>query len=154
MTIRENIYKLLKEAMIQKDTKLTKTLRLIIAAVKDKDISARGNGNFSNINETEIISLLQSMIKQRNASIEMYIQGNRDDLVKIEEDEIEIISNFLPKQLSENEINDIIIDTIKSSGANSIKDMGRVINLMRKEYNGKMDFGAVSKIIKEKLLNR
>ena len=154
MTIRENIYKLLKEAMIKKDTKLTKTLRLIIAAIKDKDISARGNGNFSNINETEIISLLQSMIKQRKASIEMYIQGKRDDLVKIEEDEIEIISNFLPKQLSENEINDIIIDTIKSSGANSIKDMGRVINLMRKEYNGKMDFGAVSKIIKEKLLNR
>ena len=93
------------------------------------------------------------MIKQRNASIEMYIQGKRDDLVKIEEDEIEIISNFLPEQLSENEINDIITHTIKSSGANSIKDMGKVINLIKDEYNGKMDFGAVSKIIKLKLLN-
>ena len=153
MTIRENISKLLKEAMIKKDTKLTNTLRLILAAVKDKDISARGNGNSSNINETEIISLLQNMIKQRNVSIEMYIQGKRDDLVKIEEDEIEIISSFLPAQLSEDEINDIIINKIQSSGANSIKDMGKVINLIKNEYNGKMDFGVVSKIIKAKLLN-
>ena len=152
MTIRENISKLLKEAMIKKDIKLTNTLRLILAAVKDKDISSRSIGNFTGINETEIISLLQNMIKQRNASIEMYIQGQRSDLVKIEEDEIEIISNFLPEQLSENEMNDIITNTIKSCGANSIKDMGKVINLIKDEYNGKMDFGAVSKVIKEKLL--
>jgi uncharacterized protein len=152
MTIRENISKLLKEAMIKKDIKLTNTLRLILAAVKDKDISSRSIGNFTGINETEIISLLQNMIKQRNASIGMYIQGKRDDLVKIEEDEIEIISNFLPEQLSENEMNHIITNTIKSCGANSIKDMGKVINLIKDEYNGKMDFGAVSKVIKEKLL--
>ena len=153
MTIRENISKLLKEAMIKKDMKLTNTLRLVLAAVKDKDISSRSNGNFNGINETEIISLLQNMIKQRNVSIEMYIQGKRDDLVKIEEDEIKIISNFLPEQLSQNEIDDVIIHTIKSSGANSIKDMGKVINLIKDEYNGKMDFGAVSKIIRVKLLN-
>jgi hypothetical protein len=153
MTIRENISKLLKEAMIKKDMKLTNTLRLVLAAVKDKDISSRSNGNSIGINETEIISLLQNMIKQRNVSIEMYIQGKRDDLVKIEEDEIKIISNFLPEQLSQNEIDDVIIHTIKSSGANSIKDMGKVINLIKDEYNGKMDFGTVSKIIKEKLLN-
>jgi len=153
MTIRENIYKLLKEAMINKDITLTNTLRLILAAVKDKDISARSKSNSEGINETEIISLLQNMIKQRNASIEMYIQGKRDDLVKIEEDEIKIISNFLPEQLSENEINDIITNSIRSSGAKSIKDMGKVINLIKDEYNGKMDFGVVSKIIKAKLLN-
>ena len=153
MIIRENISKLLKEAMIKKDMKLTNTLRLVLAAVKDKDISSRSNGNSIGINETEIISLLQNMIKQRNVSIEMYIQGKRDDLVKIEEDEIEIISSFLPAQLSEDEINDIIINKIQSSGANSIKDMGKVINLIKDEYNGKIDFGAVSKIIKEKLLN-
>ncbi|MDC0975369.1 GatB/YqeY domain-containing protein [Alphaproteobacteria bacterium] len=153
MTIRENISKLLKEAMINKDIALTNTLRLILAAVKDKDISARSKSNSEGINETEIISLLQNMIKQRNASIEMYIQGKRDDLVKIEEDEIKIISNFLPEQLSENEINDIITKSIRSSGAKSIKDMGKVINLIKDEYNGKMDFGVVSKIIKAKLLN-
>ena len=153
MTIRENISKLLKEAMINKDITLTNTLRLILAAVKDKDISARSKSNSEGINETEIISLLQNLIKQRNASIEMYIQGKRDDLVKIEEDEIKIISNFLPEQLSENEINDIITNSIRSSGAESIKDMGKVINLIKDEYNGKMDFGVVSKIIKAKLLN-
>jgi len=153
MTIRENISKLLKEAMINKDITLTNTLRLILAAVKDKDISARSKSNSEGINETEIISLLQNMIKQRNASIEMYIQGKRDDLVKIEENEIKIISNFLPEQLLENEINDIITNSIKSSGAKSIKDMGKVINLIKDEYNGKMDFGVVSKIIKSKLLN-
>jgi uncharacterized protein YqeY len=153
MTIRENISKLLKEAMINKDITLTNTLRLILAAVKDKDISARSKSNSEGINETEIISLLQNMIKQRNASIEMYIQGKRDDLVKIEENEIKIISNFLPEQLSENEINDIITNSIRSSEAKSIKDMGKVINLIKDEYNGKMDFGVVSKIIKAKLLN-
>ena len=153
MTIRENISKLLKEAMINKDITLTNTLRLILAAVKDKDINARSKSNSEGINETEIISLLQNMIKQRNASIEMYIQGKRDDLVKIEENEIKIISNFLPEQLSENEINDIITNSIISSGAKSIKDMGKVINLIKDEYNGKMDFGVVSKIIKAKLLN-
>jgi len=153
MTIRENISKLLKVAMINKDITLTNTLRLILAAVKDKDISARSKSNSEGISETEIISLLQNMIKQRNASIEMYIQGKRDDLVKVEEDEIKIISNFLPEQLSENEINDIITNSIRSSGAKSIKDMGKVINLIKEEYNGKMDFGVVSKIIKAKLLN-
>ena len=153
MTIRENISKLLKEAMINKDITLTNTLRLIIAAVKDKDISARSKSNSEGINETEIISLLQNMIKQRNASIEMYIQGKRDDLVKVEEDEIKIISNFLPEQLSENEINDIITNSIRSSEAKSIRDMGKVINLIKEEYNGKMDFEVVSKIIKSKLLN-
>ena len=153
MTIRENISKLLKEAMINKDITLTNTLRLILAAVKDKDISARSKSNSEGINETEIISLLQNMIKQRNASIEMYIQGKRDDLVKIEEDEIKIISNFLPEQLSENEINDIITNSIRSSGAVSIKDMGKVINLIKDEYNGKIDFGVVSKVIKAKLLD-
>ena len=153
MTIRENISKLLKEAMINKDITLTNTLRLILAAVKDKDISARSKSNSEGINETEIISLLQNMIKQRNASIEMYIQGKRDDLVKVEEDEIKIISNFLPEQLSENEINDIITNSIRSSEAKSIRDMGKVINLIKEEYNGKMDFEVVSKIIKLKLLN-
>ena len=153
MTIRENISKLLKEAMINKDITLTNTIRLILAAVKDKDISARSKSNSEGINETEIISLLQNMIKQRNASIEMYIQGKRDDLVKIEENEIKIISNFLPEQLSENEINDIITNSIRSSEAKSIRDMGKVINLIKEEYNGKMDFEVVSKIIKSKLLN-
>ena len=153
MTIRENISKLLKEAMINKDITLTNTLRLILAAVKDKDISARSKSNSEGINETEIISLLQNMIKQRNASIEMYIQGKRDDLVKIEEDEIKIISNFLPEQLSENEINDIITNSIRSSGAESIKDMGKVMGELKKSYPDNLDFAKAGPLLKE-LLNK
>ena len=152
MTIRENVSIELKEAMKKKDVDVVNTLRLVIAAIKEKDIVAKGKGNSSGISEKEVISTLQTMIKQRNASVEMYIKGKREDLAKKEENEIEIISSFLPTQLSEKEIDDIISVTIKSSEAKSIKDMGKVINLIKNSYNGRMDFGVVSKIIKEKLI--
>ena len=99
MSIREEITNQLKEAMINKNTNLVNTLRLIKASIKDKDIIAKGNGK-GDISDQEIISVLQTMIKQRKASIDMYLSGNREDLVKKEENEIEIISNFLPQQLS------------------------------------------------------
>tara|TARA_B100000989_G_C19512278_1_gene459754 strand:- start:1048 stop:1512 length:465 start_codon:yes stop_codon:yes gene_type:complete len=151
MTIREDVKKKLKEAMKKKDIALISTLRLVIASIKDKDIIAKGKGNNIGINNEEIISLLQTMIKQRKSSIDIYLEGKRDDLAKKEENEIEIISNFLPKQLSNEEINIIIDATISSCGASSMKDMGLVIKLIKNEYNGKMDFGNVSKIIKNKL---
>ena len=151
MTIREDVKKKLKEAMKKKDIALISTLRLVIASIKDKDIIAKGKGNNIGINDEEIISLLQTMIKQRKSSIDIYLEGKRDDLAKKEENEIEIISNFLPKQLSNEEINIIIDATISSCGASSMKDMGLVIKLIKNEYNGKMDFGNVSKIIKNKL---
>ena len=153
MTIREDVKNKLKEAMIKKDIALISTLRLVIASIKDKDIIAKGNGNDIGINDEEIISLLQTMIKQRKSSIDMYLKGKRDDLAKKEENEIEIISKFLPKQLSKEEINIIIDSTISSCGASSMKDMGLVVKLIKSEYNGKMDFGNVSKIIKSKLSN-
>ena len=153
MTIREDVKKQLKEAMIKKDIVLISTLRLVIASVKDKDIIAKGKGNDLGINDEEIISLLQTMIKQRKSSIDMYLEGKRVDLAKKEETEIEIISRFLPKQLSNEEIHDIIDATIISSGASSMKDMGLIMKLIKNEYNGKMDFGNVSKIIKSKLNN-
>ena len=152
MTVRENVSNELMVSMKRKDVDVVNTLRLITAAIKDKDIVAKGNGNPLGISEEEVISLLQTMIKQRNASIEMYIKGKKDDLAKKEENEIEIISSFLPAQLSGKEIDDIIIATIKSAEAKSIKDMGKVINLIKNSYNGRMDFGVVSKIIKEKLM--
>ncbi len=151
MTIREDVKKKLKEAMKKKDIALISTLRLVIASIKDKDIIAKGKGNNIGINNEEIISLLQTMIKQRKSSIDIYLEGKRDDLAKKEENEIEIISNFLPKQLSNEEINIIIDATISLCGASSMKDMGLVIKLIKNEYNGKMDFGNVSKIIKNKL---
>ena len=152
MTVRENISIELKESMKRKDVNVVNTLRLAIAAIKEKDIVAKGNGNPLGISDKEVISLLQTMIKQRNASIEMYIKGKREDLAKKEENEIQIISSFLPDQLSAKEIDDIIMSTIKSSDAKSIKDMGKVINSIKNSYNGRMDFGAVSKVIKEKLI--
>ena len=154
MTIREDVKYNLKEAMIKKDVNLINALRLVLASIKDKDIIAKGKGNDEGINDEEIISLIQTMIKQRKSSIEMYLKGKRDDLVKKEENEIEIISQFLPKQLTEKEIDNIIDDTIKSCDASSIKDMGKVIKSMKHQYNGQLDFGIVSGIIKSKLSNQ
>lgn len=151
MTIREDIKNNLKEAMIKKNVDLISALRLVIASIKDRDIIAKGKGNDSGINDEEIISLLQTMIKQRKSSIDMYLEGKREDLAKKEQNEIEIISKFLPKQLSKEEINNIIDMTIKSCEASSMKDMGKVINLLKKKHNGEMNFGYVSKIVKSKL---
>ena len=153
MNIREKVSKNLKEAMIKKDTNLISTLRLILAAIKEKDIISRGKGDNSEVNDKEIICLLQTMIKQRKGSIELYVQGNRDDLVKKEENEIKIISNFLPSQLSKQEIDEIITNTIKLNDVNSMKDMGMVIKIIKEQYDGMMDFGYVSRVIKEKLSN-
>ena len=154
MAIRENVKSNLKRAMLEKDVNLISTLRLITASIKDKDIIEKGKGNAEGIKDEEIISLLQTMIKQRKSSIELYLEGNRVDLAKKEENEIEIISNFLPKQLSNKEINIIIDDTIKTCNASSMRDMGKVIKLIRDQYNGKMDFGIVSELIKNKLTNQ
>ena len=152
MNIRQNVFTALKAAMIKKDAKVISTLRLIMAAIKDKDIILKGNGDASGIDETAIILLMQTMIKQRNASIVLFKQGIREDLVKIEEDEILIISSFLPEQLNEQEIEDTVVKAIKLTKSESMKDMGKVISLMKQDYIGKMDFRIVSRIVKEKLL--
>ena len=153
MNIREKVSKNLKDAMIKKDTNLVSALRLILAAIKDKDIISKGKGQNSEVNDKEIISLLQSMIKQRKGSIELYMKANRVDLANKEQNEIKIISNFLPTQLSNKEIDEIINNTIKSHDINSAKEMGRVIKIIREQYDGMMDFGYVSKEIKERLSN-
>ena len=153
MNIREKISINLKDAMIKKETNLVNTLRLMLAAIKEKDIISKGKGHDSEVNDKEIISLLQTMIKQRKGSIELYVKGNRVDLAKKEEYEIEIISNFLPSQLSNQEIDEVINKTIKSSEFNSMRDMGKVIKIIKEQYDGMMDFGYVSKVIKEKLSN-
>ncbi len=154
MTIREDVKHHLKQAMIKKDVNLISALRLVLAAIKDKDIIAKGKGNDAGIDDEEIVSLIQTMIKQRKSSIEMYLEGKRDDLVKKEENEIEVISQFLPKQLTEKEIINIIDDTVRICNASSMRDMGKVIKLIKDQYNGKLDFGIVSEIIKSKLSNQ
>ena len=149
--LREEIKKELISAMKEKNESKTATLRLINAAIKDKDIEARPKGNLNGIDDSAILSLLQSMIKQRKESIEMYKQGNRSDLAEKEQAEIDIISAFLPKQLSESEMKEKIQAVIAETGASSIKDMGKVMGALKGKYAGQMDFGSASALIKQML---
>ena len=149
--MREKLNSELKSSIINKNVVAVKTLRLIIAAIKDRDIVVRSSGNKTGIDDSEIISLLKKMIKQREESIILYKKGKRDDLVKNEENEINIISKFLPEQLSESEVKSIVIEVIKKENAKSIKDMGKVINAIKQDYPNNIDFSLASKIIKDML---
>ena len=129
----------------------TSTLRLINAAIKDKDIDARTKGNHDGIDDTGIMSVLQSMIKQRKDSIALYTQGNRQDLIDKEQAEIDVINSFLPAQLTPEEIQQAVKKAIADTAAASVKDMGKVMGALKKDYSGKMDFSVASQIIKEQL---
>lgn len=149
--LREDLKKALVEALKAKDEKKVSTIRLINAAIKDKDIEARPKGILDGIDDTAILNLLMSMVKQRNESINMYKQGGRDDLAQKEQAEIDIIQLFLPKQMSEAEILSAIDEIIQQTGASSIKDMGKVMGVLKDKYAGKMDFASASQLIKSKL---
>ena len=149
--IRDEIKKELVEAMKCQNKDKVATLRLINAAIKDKDIADRSKGNFNGIDEGAVLSLLQTMIKQRKESIAMYQQGNRSDLVAHEQSEIDVIQAFLPKQMTQEEMIHEIQNVITASGATSIKDMGKIMGLLRTKYAGQMDFGVASGIIKQEL---
>ena len=149
--IREDLKKQLVEAMKSKDDKKTATIRLINAAIKQKDIEARPSGKTDGIDDGAILSLMQSMIKQRRESIDMYKKGGREDLAAAEQAEIDIIQAFLPKQMSEDEVRNAIKEVIEQTGAASIKDMGKVMGALRGKYADQMDFGVASNLIKEAL---
>ena len=146
--IREQIKTKLIEAMKAKDEKATGTLRLINAAIKDKDIDARTKGNMDGIDDAGVLSLLQSMIKQRRESIDMYTKGGRADLVAAEQAEIDVIQSFLPKQMSDDEVKAAIQAIIAETGASSIKDMGKVMGVLKSKYAGQLDMGKASGLIK------
>lgn len=149
--IREQIKAKLIESMKAKDEQATGTLRLINAAIKDKDIEARPKGNPNGIDDSAVMSLLQSMIKQRKESIEMYRQGHRDDLAAKEQAEVDIIQSFLPQQMTEEEMKVAIRDVITQTGATSVKDMGKVMGIVKAKYAGRMDMGRASGLIKAAL---
>ena len=149
--IREEIKKQLVEAMKNQEKDKVATLRLINSNIKDRDIADRSKGNYDGIDEAGILSLLQTMIKQRRESIEMYKQGGRDDLVAHEQSEIDVIQSFLPKQMSADEMQAAIKEVIAQTGAAGMKDMGKVMGALRGKYAGQMDFGAASGIIKQLL---
>ena len=146
--LRERIKTELVSAMKAKDDLKTSVIRLINSSIKDKDIAARPSGKMDGISDADILQLLQSMIKQRKESIELYQKGNRSDLVKKEQNEIEIISSFLPAQMGETEIETKIKSIIQETNATSMKDMGKIMGLLREKYAGRMDFGKASVIIK------
>lgn len=149
--IREQIKAKLIESMKAKNEQATGTLRLINAAIKDKDIEARPKGNPNGIDDSAVMSLLQSMIKQRKESIEMYRQGHRDDLAAKEQAEVDIIQSFLPQQMTEEEMKVAIRDVITQTGATSVKDMGKVMGTVKAKYAGRMDMGRASGLIKAAL---
>lgn len=149
--LREKITESLKAAMIAKDEAATGTMRMINAAIKQKDIDvARPRGD-QQIKEEEVLSLLQSLIKTRRESIELYKQGGRQDLVDKEAAEIATIEKFLPQQMSEDEIKTTIKGLIQSTGAAGIKDMGKVMGQLKTKYAGQMDMSKASAILKDLL---
>jgi uncharacterized protein YqeY len=149
--LRDTISSELKNAMKSKNTTKTATLRLILAAIKDRDIAVRSDGNPSGIGDEEVMKVLETMIKQRRESILMYKKGGRPELADREASEIEIIQCFLPEQMPELEVNAAIKALIRESGASSLKDMGPLMAALRQRYAGRMDFGQASAFLKTAL---
>ncbi len=150
---RTRLNEALKDAMKARDQGAVSTLRLIMAALKDRDIAARTKGKSDSIGDDEILELLQKMVRQRQDSIEMYQKGGRQDLVDKESAEIEVIERFLPQQLDDAEIREAVEQVIGELEANSIKDMGRVMTELKTRYAGRMDFGRASGLAKSILVS-
>jgi len=145
--LRDDINTALKDAMKAGDKRRVSTLRLMNAAIKDRDIEARGAGK-GTATDDELLGLFQKMIKQRQESLAIYEQAKRDDLASQEREELEIIASYLPKQMSDDEVKAAIDAAIKETGAASMKDMGKVIGALRGKYAGRMDFAKVSGVVK------
>ncbi len=141
----------LKDAMRAKEARAVSTLRLILAALKDRDIAARGKGNSEGISDADILDLLQKMVRQRRESIELFEKGDRQDLADKEAEEIVVIQGFLPKQMDPDQIQGAVQEIIEELGAATIKDMGRVMAALKERYAGRMEFGKASALVKERL---
>ena len=153
MSLREKISEQLNTALKNKNKALISTLRLVLAAIKERDIANRTSEKKEGVNEVEIIKVLRKMKKQREDSVDLYRKGGRQELLDIEEAEIKIIDSFLPKQISEEETKQICKEVIKSVGASSIKDMGKIMGTLKKKYSDTIDFSKANIIIKG-LLNQ
>ncbi|MCA0938329.1 GatB/YqeY domain-containing protein [Yangia mangrovi] len=151
MDLRERIKAATKQAMKDKDSERLSTLRLITAAVKDRDIAARAEGNDDGVEDAELLSILAKMVKQRRESARTYEEGGRLDLAEAELAEIPIIEEFLPKPLNDEEVSQAVDAAVREVGASSIRDMGRVMGVLKTRYQGRMDFGAVGPMVKDRL---
>ena len=153
MSLRDKIETDYKNALKSKDKNKISTYRLILAGVKDLDINNRSGTQKKETDDEDIKKLLKKMIKQRSESIDVYKKNNRNDLLEIEQGEVAVLSEYLPKQLSDDETKKICSDIISSTGASSIKDMGRVMGEIKKKYADTIDFSKAGAILKE-LLNK
>ena len=148
MSLKKQIDEKLNQALKAKDKSAYPTLRLVVSAIKDAEIAARTKGQ-KEMSDSDIMAILKKMIKQRNESCEVYKKAGRNELLENETKEIEVISNFLPKQLSEEETKKLCQEAIKASGASSMKDMGKVMGILKSKHADTLDFSKVSLIIKE-----
>ncbi len=149
--LRSRLSDALKEAMKGQDKRGVSTIRLIMAALKDRDIAARGRGESEGLEDNAILEILQKMVKQRRESIAAYEKGQREDLVQQEQEEIDVISRFLPQMMGEDETAAAVEAAMQELEANSIKDMGRVMATLKERYPGKMDFAKASGMVKKRL---
>ena len=154
MSLKETIEIEYKNALKVKDKSKISTYRLILSSIKDLDISNRSGPNKKETDDEDIKKLLKKMVKQRAESIDIYKKNNRTDLLEIEQNEYNILTGFLPKQLSEEETKKICVETISKLGANSIKDMGKVIGELKKLHADEIDFAKAGQLIKELLNNQ
>ena len=150
--LREQLTVSLKDAMRAKDGRAVATVRLILAALKDRDIAARDKGVMDGIGEDEILSMLQTMIKQRQESIRLYEQGGRCELAEQEQEEIDVIRRFMPTPIEGSELERAIKTTIVEIGAADLKDMGRTMAALKERYPGRMDFSKASGIVRASLV--
>ena len=150
MAVREQLQEEIKLAMRAKAVDRLSGLRLIMAAIKDREIALRGEGA-PELTEADILPILGKMVKQRHESVRMYLEGGRQDLAEKERAEIKVIEEFLPSQLSADEAAAAITAAIAEAGATSVKDMGRVMAVLKGKYTGQMDFGSVGALIKARL---
>ena len=152
MALKETIETEYKNALKAKNKTKISTYRLILSSIKDLDIANRSGPNKKDTDDEDVKKLLKKMVKQRTESIDIYKKNNRTDLSEVEQNELEILTVFLPKQLGEEEIKKICAEVVAKLGASSIKDMGKVMGELKKQYADKIDFGKVGPLIKE-LLN-
>ena len=151
MSLRQQLNDAMKEAMKAKDAKRLATVRLVLAALKDKDIAARSETSRDLLGDDEILGLLAKMIKQREESATAYDAGKRPELAAGEREEIEIIRSFMPRQMDDGEMHTAIRMAIEEAGAAHMKDMGKVVAVLRAKYAGQMDFGKASGLVKAAL---
>lgn len=151
MPLRDTLSTVLKASMKAGDQRRVSTVRMILAALKERDIDARGKGNPNGIDEGEIQRMMQGLVKQRHEAITLYKQGNRPELAQQEQEEIAVIESFLPKQMSEAEAEQAIKAAIAATGAQSVKDMGRVMAALKEKFSGQLDLSKAGGRVKQLL---